>query len=88
MANTTGLAGPPQPPTRTVRQEVAPKGGYAPINVARNVPKSIRTGAVPLLLGTACMMAYGFYRVGQFNVKRRYDFLPYCDTEVLGLKLC
>lgn len=72
MAETTGLTGPPQPPPRTVRQEVAPKGGYAPINVARNVPKSISPGsAVWLLAGTAAMMSYGFYRLGNFNVKRR-----------------
>ena len=71
MSNTTGLAGPPQPPPRTIRQEVAPKGGYARFNVARNVPKSISTGAGPLMLGTAVMMAWGLYRVGNFNVKRR-----------------
>lgn len=72
MSATTGLTGPPQPPPKTVRQEVAPKGGYAPINVARNVPKSIGGGSAGLLLvGTAAMMSYGFYRVGTFNVKRR-----------------
>lgn len=73
MATTTGLTGPPQPPPKTVRQEVAPKGGYAPINVARNVPKSVGRGAGALLAGTALVMSYGFYRVGTFNVKRRYD---------------
>lgn len=72
MADTTGLTGGPQPPPRTVRQEIAPKGGYAPINVARNVPKSIGNGAGLLLVGTAAMMSYGFYRLGTFNVKRRY----------------
>lgn len=71
MSATTGLTGPPQPPPRTVRQELAPKGGYAPINVARNVPKSIGGGAGWLLLGTAAMMSYSFYRLGNFNVKRR-----------------
>ncbi|KAI0563608.1 hypothetical protein FGB62_37g34 [Gracilaria domingensis] len=70
MAQTT-VTGPPQPPPRTVRQEVAPKGGYARINVARNVPKTIGTGAGPLLFGTALLMGYGMYRVGSFNVKRR-----------------
>lgn len=70
--STTGLTGPPQPPPRNVRQEVAPKGGYAPINVARNVPKSISTtGATWLLLGGGFLMAYGFNRIGTFNVKRR-----------------
>lgn len=71
MSATTGLTGPPQPPPRTVRQEVAPKGGYAQINVARNVPKSVGGGAGFLLLGTAAMMSYSFYRLGNFNVKRR-----------------
>lgn len=72
MSATTGLTGPPQPPPKTVRQEVAPRGGYAPINVARNVPKSIGGSAGLLLVGTAAMMSYGFYRVGTFNVKRRF----------------
>lgn len=72
MASTTGLTGPPQHPPRNVRQEVAPKGGYSPINVARNVPKSIGNGAGFLLLGCACVMSYGLYRVGTFNVHRRY----------------
>ncbi|CAN8070876.1 unnamed protein product [Agarophyton chilense] len=71
MAHTTGLTGPPQPPPRTVRQEVAPKGGYARINVARNVPKTIGGGAGSLILGTALVIGYGMYRVGTFNVKRR-----------------
>lgn len=83
MSTTTGLTGPPQPPPRTVRQDVAPKGGYAPINVARNVPKSVGTAAGGLLLvGTAAMMSYGFYRLGNFNVKRRCVLRKFGNTNV------
>ena len=72
MATPVDLSGGPQPPPRIARQDVAPKGGYPPINVARNVPKSIgRNGATGLLIGTALMMSYGFYKLGTFNVKRR-----------------
>lgn len=68
---TSGVGGIPQPPPRTGRQEIAPKGGYAPINVARSVPSTIGRAAGPLLLGTAALMMWGIYRVGTFNVKRR-----------------
>lgn len=82
MSTTTGLTGPPQPPPRTVRQEVAPKGGYVPINVARNVPKSLGSGAGLLLVGTAAMMSYGFYRLGTFNVKRRCVLRSFVFTNI------
>ena len=72
MSTTSGLTGPPRPPPRIARQEVAPAGGYPTINVARNVPRSVGKGAGLLLLAGAATMAFGFYRVGTFNVKRRY----------------
>lgn len=68
MASTTG----PKPPPRFARQEVAPAAGYPEINVARNVPKSVGKNAGLLMLGGAAVMAVGFYRIGTFNVKRRY----------------
>ncbi len=73
MTNTSGLAGPPRPPPRFARQEVAPAAGYPEINVARNVPRSVGKNGGLLLLGGAAIMGFGFYRVGTFNVKRRYD---------------
>lgn len=69
-----GVGGVPQPPPRTVKQEVAPKGGYGKINVARNVPGSIGRIGGPILIGTSAMIMWGFYRLGTFNVKRRYVF--------------
>lgn len=71
MASKSGLTGPPKPPTTVVRQEVAPSGGYSPINVARNVPKSVGRSAGALFVGGAAVMAFGFYKLGSFNVKRR-----------------
>ena len=71
MSSTSGYGQVPQPPPRTVRQEVAPKGGYTPINVARNVPSTIGNRAGPLMLVATGIMAWGFYRVGQTNIKRR-----------------
>lgn len=82
MSSSPGLTGIPQPPPRVARQEVAPKGGYSQINVARNVPHTIGRGAGPLLLGTAAVMMWGYYRVGTFNVKRRYGlFIPITNAE-------
>lgn len=72
MSTTSGLTGPPKPPPRFGKQEVAPKAGYPEINVARNVPRSVGKNAGLLLAGGAAIMAFGFYRIGTFNVKRRY----------------
>lgn len=62
----------PSPPPRTGVQDMAPSGGYAPIDIRRNVPKSVNArSATGLFLGGAAVMAWGFYRVGTFNVHRR-----------------
>lgn len=62
----------PSPPPRNAVQDMAPPGGYAPIDIRRNVPKSVTTrGATGLFLAGGLVMAYGFYRVGTFNVHRR-----------------
>lgn len=71
MSTTSGLTGPPKPPPRFAKQDVAPPKGYPEINVARNVPKSVGRSSGLMLLGGAAVMAFGFYRVGTFNVKRR-----------------
>lgn len=71
MSTSSGVGNIPKPPPRTGRQEVAPKGGYASINIARNVPTTIGTRAIPLVIGTTILMTWGFRRVGKFNVKRR-----------------
>ena len=71
MSSTSGVAGPPKPPPRFAKQELAPATGYPEINVARNVPRAVGKNASLYLIGGAAIMAYGFYRVGTFNVKRR-----------------
>jgi GRIM-19 protein len=72
------MSGPPKPPPRFARQDVAPPGGYAPITIDRNVPKSVtRGGAIALFVGGGLTMAFGLYRVGQFNIHRRY--VPWQD---------
>mmetsp|Transcript_9955 Transcript_9955/g.12417 ORF Transcript_9955/g.12417 Transcript_9955/m.12417 type:complete len:132 (+) Transcript_9955:187-582(+) len=61
----TPLKGPPA-------QEMAPKGGYKmPAgNFARYQPKQRMSGAL-IFGGVAFMVCYGFYGVGQGNIKRR-----------------
>lgn len=74
MSTTTPT--PPKPPPRIAKQDVAPPGGYAPININRNVPRSVsRNSAIALLVGGGAVISYGFYRVGHFNLHRRY--VPY-----------
>lgn len=51
---------------------MAPPGGYASIGVGRNVPKSVGPRASLLMLAGALVMGGGLYRVGTFNVHRRY----------------
>lgn len=62
----------PSPPPRTGVQDMAPSGGYAAIDIRRNVPKSVSPrSATGLFLAGGLVMAWGFYRVGTFNVHRR-----------------
>lgn len=51
-------------------QDVAPKGGYAPIRTARNIPKG---GASTLVMVTASAFIYtwGMYKIIQANRTRR-----------------
>ncbi|KAJ7371522.1 NADH dehydrogenase 1 alpha subcomplex subunit 13 ndufa13/GRIM19 [Desmophyllum pertusum] len=51
------------------KQELPPKGGYPPIEYARNLPKRGPSG-LALFIGGAAVMAYGFYRVIIGNRKR------------------
>jgi len=69
-------ATPPRPPPRVGVQDMAPPGGYASIGVARNVPKSVGPRASLLMLAGALVMGGGLYRVGNFNVYRRYVAPP------------
>ena len=62
---------PPTPPPGVYVQDGPPPGGYPPIDVRRNLPRNVGPSAVALFAGTALLMAYGYYRVGTFNVHRR-----------------
>ena len=59
-----------------VKQELPPRGGYPPIQYARNLPKRGPSGLV-LFIGGAAVMAYGFYRVIMGNRNRWYA--SYCS---------
>lgn len=54
-----------------VKQEMPPKGGYPPIEFARNIPKRGPSG-VALFIGGAAVMAFGFYKVIMGNRQRWY----------------
>lgn len=56
-------------------QDGPPTGGYAPFRYARDFGRKNPSGAV-LYLGMAAIMTFGFYRVAQGNLERRYSFLP------------
>jgi GRIM-19 protein len=72
MAGSMGGVTTPSPPPRQALQDKAPPGGYAAIDIRRNVPKSVTTrGALGLFAAGGLVMAWGFYRVGTFNVHRR-----------------
>jgi len=53
------------------KQEMPPKGGYPPIEYARNIPKRGPSG-VALFIGGAAVMAFGFYKVIMGNRQRWY----------------
>lgn len=52
-----------------VKQELPPKGGYPPIEYARNLPKRGPSGMM-MFIGGAAVMAFGFYHVIMGNRKR------------------
>ena len=54
-----------------VKQELPPKGGYPPIEYARNLPKRGPSGLV-IFIGGAAVMAFGFYHVIMGNRRRWY----------------
>lgn len=54
-----------------VKQDLPPKGGYPPIEYARNLPKRGPSGLV-MFIGGAVVMAYGFYHVIMGNRRRWY----------------
>lgn len=51
-------------------QDVAPKGGYAPVRTGRNLPKG---GASALVMATAsvCVFGWGMYKIIKANQTRR-----------------
>lgn len=53
------------------KQDMAPKGGYPEIKIARNLPRRGPSGLVTMLGGVA-VMAVGFYGLSRTNRQRRY----------------
>ena len=54
-----------------VKQDLPPKGGYPPIEYARNLPKRGPSGLM-MFIGGAAVMAFGFYHVIMGNRRRWY----------------
>ena len=55
----------------TYKQDMAPKGGYPEIKIARNLPKRGPSGLVTMLGGVA-VMSLGFAVIARANQRRRY----------------
>ncbi|WFD26708.1 Vacuolar protein sorting-associated protein 41 [Malassezia nana] len=55
----------------TYKQDLPPQGGYAPIRYKRNLPVRGPSG-VFLLFATVGVSVFGFWRLGQGNIERRY----------------
>lgn len=54
----------------TYKQDMAPKGGYPEIKIARNLPKRGPSGFVTMLGGVS-VMCLGFYAIYRTNKQRR-----------------
>lgn len=52
-------------------QDMPPTGGYSPVQYKRNLPARGFRPAV-YLFGTAALMTYGFWRVGQGIREHKY----------------
>jgi len=52
-------------------QDMPPKGGYAPVNVARGIPFKGPSSAA-ILVGLTALMGYGWYRVAEISKKNRF----------------
>ena len=53
------------------KQDMAPKGGYPEIKIARNLPKRGPSGLV-VMLGGVAVMSLGFAVIQRTNKQRRY----------------
>lgn len=65
-----------------VKQELPPKGGYPPIEYARNIPKRGPSG-VALFIGGAAVIVFGFYKVIMGNRQRWYVCISFNSCYVL-----
>ncbi|CAM9932309.1 unnamed protein product [Ascophyllum nodosum] len=59
--------------TGPIVQDVAPKGGYPPIQIARRLPESRGPRGAVILGLVTLTMAVGYYRLGQANKARRAE---------------
>jgi NADH dehydrogenase (ubiquinone) 1 alpha subcomplex subunit 13 len=67
----SGVTEPPKPPPLQHVQDGPPPGGYPRLDVRRNLPRNVGPSATALFLGSALVMAYGFWRMGNYNLHRR-----------------
>lgn len=67
-------------------QDGPPPGGFPAVRYARRIPNTGPTGAA-LVLGAGAIIAYGFYQIGQGNIKRRALKKEKIDARVAILPL-
>ena len=53
-------------------QDGPPPGGFPAVRYARRIPNTGPSG-VALVIASTGIIAYGFYQIGQGNLKRRYE---------------
>jgi NADH dehydrogenase (ubiquinone) 1 alpha subcomplex subunit 13 len=56
-------------------QDLPPKGGFSEIKYRRYLPKRGPSGLV-IVAGVTAVSAFGFYKVYQGNIERRYYLNP------------
>lgn len=62
-------------------RDLPPQGGYAPIRYKRNLPVRGPSG-VFLIFATVGVSIFGFWRLGQGNVERRYVLCTLMNSEL------
>ena len=65
-------------------QDGPPPGGFPAVRYARRIPNTGPSG-VALVVAATSIIAYGFYQVGQGNLKRRYEGRCGCVSLLAGI---
>lgn len=69
-----------------IRQDGPPPGGFPAVRYARSIPNTGPSG-VALVLGATAVIAFGFYQIGQGNLKRRAYKKEKLDARIAVLPL-